>query len=122
MNSFDRFQQLSPWENVTEEDLFRVGDLYLSVRGNIRLPYGVWASDDVNQARRWVLEPDAGPDGNAWLLDAEAGTVRSGDGRPLTAEERQRFDKALEHMLDRFEGEKPPDVEFPVWFNVEDAD
>lgn len=122
MNSIDRLQLLSPWENVTEEDLFRVGDLYLSVRGNIRLPHGVWASPDVGEARRWVMDRDALPNQESWLLDAEAGTVRSGAGRPLSAEERQRFDKALEQMLNRFEGQKTGDVEFPIWFNVEEAD
>lgn len=121
MNSLDRLQQLSPWENVTEEDLFRVGDLYLSVRGNIRLPNGVWCSGDVEQARRWVLEPDSGPAPGDWLLDAEAGSLRTGDGRPLTAAERQRFDKAIDGMLNNFEGQKEPGVEFPVWFNVDEG-
>ena len=109
-NVLERLHALRPWDNVNEEDLYRVDGLWISIRGNTRQPEGVWCTSDRNQAERWILQPDSGP-GEGWSYDA---------GQSKVAEaglSQAKVEAALSRVLDQFEGKPAEGVEFPVFLN-----
>lgn len=110
--ALDRLHALKPWDNVNEEDLYRVDGLYLSIRGNTRGPAGVWCTSDRAQAEVWVADPASGA-GNAWSYDVDQKEVSSGSVEDAEAE------GALSRVLDQFEGRACNGVEFPVFLNPE---
>lgn len=111
MKNLERLRNLRPWDNVSEEDLFRVGELYLQIRGNLKRPNGVWCTIDRQRASNWVLEPQLPPALEDFRLNADTGEVHGGK-LDLTAVE-----GALDQVLDQFEGKSAPQVEFPIAFN-----
>ena len=110
--SLSRLTDLRPWDNVNEEDLYRVDGLYLSIRGNVRSPVGVWATTSRDNAARWIAEPDTDPSLDDFVYDAAAAKVTG--SLPVA-----KVEKALDKLLDQFEGKPCEGVEFPIWLNPE---
>lgn len=106
-----RLAELRPWEHINEEDLFRVGGLYLSVRGNVRSPEGIWCTRSQTHASRWISNPSQDPDDSDWAYDAGSGKMLK-CGLPD-----QDVLAAVEQVLNQFEGLPFQDLEFPVWLN-----
>jgi hypothetical protein len=102
---------LRPWDNISEEDLFRVDGLYLSIRGNVRAPEGVWCTSSQANAGRWIAAPDAEPEDSDWVYDAGSQQVTK-SGLPT-----ERVEKAIDKVLNQFEGKPHDGVEFPIWLN-----
>lgn len=111
MQNLQRLRELKPWDNVSEEDLFQVDGLYLQVRGNVRRPNGVRATRDFARASAWVTQPEQAPSPDDWRLNADTGEVSA--GQLATAD----VEKALDQVLDQFEGKPTPGVQFPIALN-----
>lgn len=111
MKNLERLRNLKPWDNVSEEDLFRVGELYLQIRGNLKRPNGVWCTTDFLRARAWVLDPQLPLSLEDFRLNADTGEVHGGSLETAAVE------VALDRVLDQFEGKPTPEVEFPIAFN-----
>lgn len=111
--SLARLSELRPWDNINEEDLFRVDGLYLSIRGNVRSPEGVWATGSRDNAAAWIAHPQAEPSDEDFVYDAAAGRVVK-IGLP-----QDRVERALDQVLNQFEGKPHQGVEFPIWLNPE---
>lgn len=113
--ALERLHALKPWDNVNEEDLYRVDGLLLSIRGNTHLPAGVWCTSDRALAERWIANPDDGPE-DAWVYDVDQNKVTSGSVGESRAE------AALARVLDQFEGKPCDGVEFPIFLNPKSRD
>lgn len=109
--SLARLSELRPWDNVNEEDLFGVDGLYVSIRGNVRSPEGVWVTSNRDNAAGWIAEPQAEPSDEDFVYDAAAARVVK-SGLPL-----ERVERALEQVLNQFEGKPYQGVKFPIWLN-----
>lgn len=110
----ERLRRLRPWDNINEEDLFRVDGLLLSFRGNIHRPEGVWCTAHEANARRWVFQPESEPAPEDWCLNAETGEIRPGNELPL-----QRVENAIEQAVNSFDDKPCQGVEFPICFNLD---
>ena len=110
--SLARLTELHPWDNVNEEDLYRVDGLYLSIRGNVHSPKGVWATTSRDSAARWIVEPGIAPLPEDFAYDATAAKVTG--SLPVA-----KVEAALDRVLDQFQGKPCEGVEFPVWLNPE---
>jgi hypothetical protein len=113
----ERFTQLRPWDNVTEEDLYGVEDLYLSIRGQLHGSPEVWVTNQYANARAWVMEPEKGAAPEDWVFHPATGVTSTAGGKQVDSAQQLRVERAVKLVLDHFEGRKPPDVTFPIWMN-----
>ena len=111
MSTLDRLRSLAPWNNVSEEDFFLVDNLWISIRGLIRLPQGAYFCSTEDDARRLVFQPDDPVAPGVWTPDSKSGVFQGTD--------QAKADRALEQVLDQFEGKPAPGVKFPICFNLE---
>ena len=127
MTAVERFIQLAPWEQISEEDFFWVNGLYLSVRGNLKLPRGVWFCPNQKLAERVVMEPAPHPPAGCFSLKVSGeesewlGYEAGGRSRPVTEAETRRLSDALGRVLNVYEDRTDAGVKFPVTFNLDNS-
>ena len=150
MNPIERLFALSPWEQISEEDFFWVGGLYVSIRGNFAQPRGAFFCPSQKAAEQLLKQSKGNPPAGLFVLtfppemqppgklianraDPKAPTATTtiapklavadgrGGSRPCSVEEEKRVLSALERCLNVFEDRSDSGVKFPVSLSV-DAD
>ena len=146
MNPIERLLALSPWEQISEEDLFWVSGLYVSIRGNLAQPRGAYFCPNQRSAEQLFNQSKAPPPGGLFVLafppemkspsqleyrkGVEVNSVpcpspklavADGKGglRACSSEEEKRVLSALDRCLNVFEDRSDSGVKFPVDFNFD---
>lgn len=124
LEQIERCEKLLPWEQISEEDFFWVNGFYLSIRGNLRKPHGVYFCPNQKLAEAITFKPQAAVPAGVTMIKLPARDIGLSDGKggstPVAPPDQKKLAAALKRALDVYEDKTDAGVKFPVTFNLDD--